>query len=370
MTLTRNISAVVRKECLHILRDKRTLALVILMPLMQLILYGYGINTDVRHLSTAVYDQDQSSLSRRLLQALEQSSYFDINFRVESSHELKQLVDRGDAKVGINIPPDFTRDTLSGEEGQLQMVIDGTDSNPASSALNAGQSIITAFMEREGLIPVRARPIDFRPRMWYNPDLKSSYFMIPGLVGFLIQLLIPMITASAVVRERERGNIEQLLVTPVKNYEFIIGKLVPYIIIGMLISTLVIGTAHFLFKVPIRGSVLLLAALTFLFLIVCLAIGLFASSVAQNQQQASQIVLFFASPSILLSGFIFPRETMPSFIYYLGNIIPLTHFLKIIRGIILKGLTAQDLLPQILALSVMAVVIIGFSIHKFQKRLG
>ena len=365
----KNILAIIRKEFLHIIRDSRTLVLIILMPLIQLIMYGYGINTDVKHLSTVLYNEDQTSLSRRLVGSFEQSAYFDIKYRVQSFEEVRHLIDRGNAKVGLHIPPNFAKDILAGRQAQLQMLIDGTDSNPANVALNTAQAIVTAFMQKEELIQVQIAPIDFRPRMWYNPDLKSSFFMIPGLVGLLIQFLIPMITASAIVREKERGNIEQLLVTPIKSHELIIGKLVPYIFIGMMIAFLVISTAHFLFHVPIRGSLLLLFSLTLLFLIVCLGIGLFASTVAQNQQQAAQIVMFFAMPSILLSGFIFPRDGMPVVIYQIGNFIPLTHFLKIVRGIVLKGLGIADLWPQALILACIAVVILSLSILKFQKRL-
>ncbi len=346
------------------------MVLIILMPLLQLIIYGYGVNTDVKHLAAVLYNEDNSSLSRRLIESFEQSAYFDVKYRVSSFDDLRQKIDRGYAKAGLHIPPGFAKDILVGRQGELQMIIDGTDSNPANVALNTAQAIVTAFMQKEALMPAQAAPVDFRPRMWYNPDLKSSFFMIPGLVGLLIQFLIPMITASAIVREKERGNIEQLLVTPIKRHELIIGKIIPYIFIGMMIAFSVISTAHLLFHVPIRGNLLLLLSLTLLFLIVCLGIGLFASTVAQNQQQAAQIVMFFGMPSILLSGFIFPREGMPLIIYQFGNIIPLTHYLKIVRGIVLKGLGIVDLWPQALILLVIAMAIILLSILKFQKRIG
>ncbi|MBN1794964.1 MAG: ABC transporter permease [Candidatus Omnitrophica bacterium] len=365
----KNISAIVRKEFLHIIRDSRTLILIILMPLIQLIMYGYGINTDVKHLATALYNEDYSSLSRRLVESFEQSAYFDMKYHVRSFEELRHFIDRGDAKAGLHIPSNFAKDVLAGRQAQLQLIIDGTDSNPANVALNTAQAVVAAFMQKETLVPAQVAPIDFRPRMWYNPDLKTTFFMIPGLVGLLIQFLIPMITASAIVREKERGNIEQLLVTPIKSHELIIGKIIPYICIGMMIALLVISTAHFLFQVPIRGNLFLLFSLTLLFLIVCLGIGLFASTVAQNQQQAAQIVMFFAMPSILLSGFIFPREGMPVIIYQIGNVIPLTHFLKIVRGIVLKGLGIGDLWPQATILFCIAFVILSSSILKFQKRL-
>ena len=366
----KNIKAIAIKETLHILRDRRTLMIIIIMPLIQLMIYGYAINMDVKHLATVVYDEDQTYLSRRLLDAFIQSSYFDIKQKVDSPEALHYALDRGRAKAGLLIPTDFTKDLFAGRNAKLQMLIDGTDSTPANVALNASQAIVGTFMQKEGLVPVQVSPIDFRPRLWYNPDLKSSFFMVPGLVGLLLQLIIPMITASAIVREKERGNIEQLLVTPIKSHELMIGKLIPYVCIGMVMYGMIIEAARLLFHVPIRGNPWTLFFLTFLFLIVCLGIGLFASTVADNQQQASQVIMFFVSPSILLSGFIFPRETMPAFVYYLGYTIPLTYFLKIIRGIVLKGLGFWDLWDQIIPLAIMAVVILGFSILRFHKRLS
>ena len=366
----KGIRAIVQKEILHILRDRRTLILVVAMPLFQLMIYGYAINTDVKHLATALYDEDRTPLSRRLVSAFEQSSYFDIKYRVTSQEEVRKLIDRGKVKVGIHIAPDFSKNLLAGRNPSLQLMIDGTDSNPANTALNTGQSIILSFVQKENLVPVQVLPIDYRPRLWYNPDLKSSFFMVPGLVGLLLQLLVPMITATAIVREKEKGNIEQLLVTPIKPYEIIFGKLIPYVFVGIFIATLVVSTAHFLFFVPIRGNPITLFVLTVLFITVCLGLGLFASTIADNQQQAAQIIMFFAAPSILLSGFIFPRENMPFPIHELSYLIPLTYFLKIARGIILKGLGYADLLPQIIPLLVMAAVILTISVKKFHKRLS
>ena len=318
------IKAVVRKEFLHIIRDPRTLALIILMPIVQLVIYGYAIDTDVKHLATVVYDEDRTPLSRRLVEFFEQSNYFDIKLRVQSPHQLRHALDKGESQAGLHIPPDFARDALSGRQAQLQLLIDGTYSTPANTAMNTSQAIVIAFMQKEGLMPQQIAPIDFRPRLWYNPDLKSAFFMVPGLVGLLLQLLIPTITATAVVREKERGNLEQLLVTPIKPYELIVGKLIPYLVIGLVITLMVLTAAWLLFHVPMRGNPLTLFALTLLFLTVCLGIGLLASTFAQNQQQAAQLTLLLAPPSILLSGFIFPREAMPLPIFYLGYLIPLT----------------------------------------------
>jgi len=363
------IRAVIRKEFIQIFRDPRTLLLIILMPVMQLIIYGYAINTDVKHMATIVYDEDQSPLSRRLLNALEQSAYFDLRWHVQSPELIRKAIDRGRAKAGIHIPPDFSKNLKSGRPAQIQMLIDGSDSNPANTAMNTSQAIITNFVQEEGLIPIRVAPIDYRPRLWYNPDLKSSFFMVPGIVGFLLQLLIPMVTATAVVREKEQGNLEQLLVTPIRPSEFILGKLIPYVLIGIFIAFTVLAAAKLLFHIPIRGNPLTLFVLSLLFLTVCLGLGLLASTMANNQQQAAQMIMFFAAPSILLSGFIFPRETMPLPIYYLGYLIPLTYFLTIIRGLILKGLGLNDLWEQTIPLIVMAVFVLSVSIRKFRKRL-
>ncbi len=365
-----NIKAIAIKEFIHIFRDRRLLLMIILMPVIQLLIYGFAINTDVKHLATVVYDQDQTYLSRRLISSFEQSAYFDVKENVSSPQLLYRALDRGKAKAGLLIPKNFTKDFLSGRGADLQLLIDGTDSNPANVALNSSQAIVAAFVQAQSLQRPVITPISFRPRLWYNPDLKSSFFMIPGLVGLVLQLFIPMITATAIVREKERGNIEQLLVTPIKPYQLILGKLIPYVCVGILMYLMIIEAARFLFHVPIRGNPLTLFVLTMLFLTVCLGIGLLASTIAENQQQASQIVMFFASPSILLSGFIFPRETMPKFVYYIGNIIPLTYFVKIIRGVILKGAGFFDLWDQILPLMIMAVVILWFSISRFQKRLS
>jgi len=364
------IWAVIHKEFLHIVRDPRTLLLIFLLPVMELTIFGFAVNTDVKHLATVVYDEDQSPLSRRLVEALVQSSYFDVSQRVQSDQEVRRALDLGLAKAGLHIPPNFTRNLTAGYGAPLQMLIDGTDSTPATTALNTSQAIVSDFTQREGFMPVQVVPIQFEPRLWYNPDLKNSFFLVPGLAGFLLQLLIPMITATAIVREKELGNIEQLLVTPIKSYQLILGKIVPYLLIGMLIAISVLLASRYIFHVPIRGNPLTLLGLTLLFLTVCLGIGLFASTVAQNQQQASQIVMFFAAPSVLLSGFIFPRETMPIPIYYLGNIIPLTFFLKIIRGIVLKGLGFWDLIPQIWPLTLMAILVLSLSIAKFRKRMA
>lgn len=366
----RNIKAIVLKETIHILRDRKTLMLIILMPLMQVMIYGFGVNTDVKHLPTYIYDQDQTYLSRRLVESFVRSDYFSIEKKVNSLKDVRQGLDKSKAKAALIIPPKFTEDILKKKGTQVQLLIDGSDSTPANVALNSSQAIVNAFLQSEGLIKVQVLPIDFRPRLWYNPELKSTFFMLPGLIGLVLQLIVPMITATAIVREKERGNIEQLLVTPIKPHELILGKIIPYIAIGIIIASTIVMAMHFMFQVPIRGNILTLFFLTLLYLVVCLGLGLWASTVADNQQQASQIVMFFAMPSILLSGFIFPREAMPLWVHHVGYFIPLTYFLKIVRGIILKGMGFFDLIDQVWPLLLMAIFVIIFSIKRFGKRIA
>ncbi|MBI4211016.1 MAG: ABC transporter permease [Deltaproteobacteria bacterium] len=363
------IKAVAWKEILHIFRDPRTLMLILLMPAVELILYGYAINMDVKHIKTALYDESQTPISRRLVETFEQSAYFDIKMKVSSPGELRRAIDVGGMKVGLRIPPDFAKKVLSNAETPVQMTIDGTDSMYANTAINTSRAIVAAFMQKEGLLPADTGPIDLRQRLWYNPDLKSVYFMVPGLVGLLLSFIVPMITAAAVVREKEQGNIEQLIVTPIKPYELMIGKILPYVAIGMIIMVLILVFAHLLFQVPIRGDLFSLFSTTLLFVFVCLGIGLFISTIADNQQQASQLVMFFVLPSVLLSDFVFPREMIPAPISYVSYVLPLTYFLTIIRGIVLKGLNLFDVWKQILPLLGMAVLVVSLSVLKFRKRI-
>lgn len=367
----KHIKAITFKEIIHILRDRRTLMMVIFMPLLQVLIYGFGVNTDVKHLRTYVYDQDGTYLSRRLIASLQSSDYFKVNKYVNSFDELTKGLDNGEAQAALIIPAQFTVKALKHQPLSVQMLIDGTDSSPANVALNSSQAILSNFALSEGFIPMQGvNVIDYRPRLWYNPDLKSTYFMLPGLIGLVLQLIIPMLTANAIVREKERGNIEQLLVTPIRSSDLIIGKIIPYIGIGLIIATTIILSITLIFDVPIRGSLWTLYISILIYLIVALGIGLWASTIADNQQQASQIVMFFAMPSILLSGFIFPRETMPLWVHHLGYFLPMTYFLKIVRGVMLKGMSFIALWDQIWPLLLMAVCVIIYSIKRFGKRMA
>lgn len=363
-----SLLAVFRKEVLHIWRDKRTLMLIVMMPFMQLILYGYAINTDIQHLKLAVLDEEKSSFSRRYIEALVQSGYFDVHKYASSPTQLKKLLDRGEVKASLHIPFDFSKKALSGQKTGMGFYVDGSDSNPASIALARAADITAAFEKSEKLAQSR-NVLELCARMWYNPELKSPLFMIPGLVGLLLQLLVPMITATAIVREKERATLEQLLVTPLTRLEIILGKIIPYILIGIFIMSLILFVAYVWFAVPIRGDLFTLFTLTLFYIIVCLGMGLLASTLAQNQQQAAQMVMFFAAPSILLSGFVFPRETMPFPIYASTFLIPLTYYLKISRGIMLKGLNFSDLIVEASILLAMAGLLLFLSAKKFKKQL-
>jgi ABC-2 type transport system permease protein len=283
---------------------------------------------------------------------------------------MQRLLDRGEVKACLRIPADFTKRVLRREGAAVQFLVDGTDPNPAQAALSNSAVITAAFQQRFSPHKVSVDRIDFRPRLWYNPDLRSSWFMVPGLLGLILMMIIPGMTANAIVREKERGNLEQLLVTPVKPYEFIIGKIIPYTVIGLFVTISVVFAGWALFDVPIAGNFLTLMTLSLLFLIGCLSMGILLSTAAENQNQANQMIMFIAIPSILLSGFLFPRESMPAAAYALGYFIPLTYFLKILRGVLLKGVGFVDLWPQIWPLCLFAIATVSLSIRKFRKTLG
>jgi ABC-2 type transport system permease protein len=366
----RRIKAVVIKELRHILRDKRTLVFLLFIPAFELALYGYAIKVDIKHIQTAVLNEDGRPLSRDLVDAFHQSGYFDIVQRLDRSQDMQRLIDRGEVKAVLRIPNDFSRRVLRREGAKVQMLIDGTDPNPAQAALANSAVIAADFEKRFAHQKVSLQRVDFRPRLWYNPDLRSSWFMVPGLLALILMMLIPGMTANAIVREKERGNLEQLLVTPIRPAEFILGKILPYVVIGMLVTVSIVLAGWALFAVPVRGNFLTLMVLSLLFLTGCLSMGILLSTVAENQNQANQMIMFIAIPSILLSGFIFPREAMPAPARLLGYLIPMTYFLKILRGVLLKGVGYVDLWPQIWPLCLFTLSMVSLSVRKFRKNLG
>ncbi|HWQ13322.1 MAG TPA: ABC transporter permease [Roseiflexaceae bacterium] len=371
------ILPVIRKEFIHIIRDPRTLAVMFVAPLMQLILLGYAATTDVRNVPLAVFDQDRSPQSRQLVEAFVQSDQFAVARYVASERELAALVDTGAARAGVIVPPTYAADLVAGRGAQVVFVLDGSDPTVASSSLAAarliGQATATKVqqraLERRGAAASIAPPIEVRTRVWYNPDMASAVFMIPALIGMVLQMQATLLTSSAIVRERERGTIEQLIVTPIRPFELIVGKILPYALVALLITVEVLFAGTFWFGVPIKGSPLLLLAISCLFLLSTLAIGLLISTVANTQQEAFLLTFLTLLPSVFVSGFIYPIEAMPAFLQAVSGVIPLTYFLVVVRGIVIKGVDITALMPQVLSLAVFGSVLIVLASARFRKRL-
>jgi ABC-2 type transport system permease protein len=371
--ITRTLS-LIRKEFLHILRDPRTLFVMLAMPIIQLTLLGYAATTDIEHLRTAILDGDKSLASRELVDAYRASNYFDIVLYVESEKQLEILVDSGQVRAGLIIPAGYGEAVTTGDQVQVAFVIDGSDPSVANTAFAASQSVGQAqsmrIMERTmGIDPDDLPGVQVRPRVWYNPEMKSANFMIPGLMGLLLYFFTTLFTAMSIVREREQGTIEQLIVTPIKPLELIIGKIAPYVFVAFFDVLEVLAIGVFWFGVPIRGSLGLLLGLSALFLLTSLGIGIFLSSVANTQQEAMLLSFLTMFPSVFLAGFFFPIEAMPGWLQVVTYVIPLRYMLVVIRGIILKGVGLQILRQEVIALIVFGVAIMLLAAARFRKRL-
>ena len=355
------IWSIVVKEFIQIRRDPRTLAIVLALPVMQLVLFGYAINTTVDHIATVVLDQARDAQSRRFLSTFFNTGYFDLVGQVSNLEQLRQSMDAGSARVGIVVPPQFSHDLLAGRLPSAQVLIDGSDPNTAQTAM-----LVAGML---GQVGRQVAAIDVRPVVLYNPGMQSVNFMIPGLLGLIMQFQTLLLTAFAVVRERERGTLEQLVVTPIKPWELMLGKILPYVTVAFANVFLASAIGRFWFGVEFAGSFVLLLALAALFVLSSLGLGLLISTVSQTQTQAMQLALFVMLPSIILSGFVFARESMPHPIRELGLLIPLTYFLQILRGIILKGVGLEVLWPQVLALAVFGLAVFGLSASRFRKTM-
>lgn len=375
--LSSRILPIMRKEFIQIRRDPRTLAIMLMVPALQMFLLGYAVTTNVDHIATVVYDQAMDSQSRGFIRSFTNTEYFTVVGQVSSLREARQAIDSGTARVAFVIPPDFSRNLDAGRPAQVQMMVDGSDPNTASTALFTATAIAQAraadrlqgLMSRLGLSRSADIPIEIRPDILYNPSMQSVNFMIPALVGLIIQIQAVILTAFAIVREREKGTLEQLIVTPIKPWELMAGKILPYVLIsfGQVSAALLVGTLWF--RVPIAGSLPLLLALSVVFLVGSLGIGLFVSTVSRTQSQALQMSVLIVVPSFVLSGFVFPREAMPPILYYLGYLMPLTYFLRILRGIFLKGIGLEYLWFEALLLTVFGLVVFAMSARRFQKKL-
>ncbi len=370
--------AIIKKEFIQMRRDKMTLVIMAFIPLMQTLIYGFAINTDVKHLPAIVFDQSLSKESREFIDALTATEYYDITHTTTSFQEITDMIQEGEVKVAIIIPPDYAAGLKNNRGSQIQVIVDASDAMSASSAVSTAQmvgqsksqEILVNRLNARGLnIDLASPPIDVRIRPWYNPDFVTANYMVPAIGGIILTMTMLLLTTLAIIRERERGTLEQLIVTPLRSYELMIGKVLPYVLIGYVQLTILLLTAVFVFSVPFKGSILLLYALTGLFILASLGLGLVISNIAKTQMQGLMLSFSFIMPSILLSGFMFPREAMPTFFYYTGYLVPVTFYLKIIRGIILKGNTINYLLPQIGALCIFVFVVMTISIVKFKKRL-
>ncbi|HXW76418.1 MAG TPA: ABC transporter permease [Candidatus Eremiobacteraceae bacterium] len=361
--------AVLYKELIHVTRDRLTLILALALPTVQLIIFGYAVNLRVEHIGSAYLDEDHGYLAVRALDALRASNQFDLVRTAASREELRRLVVADRVKVGFDIPPNFTADIARGRPAQLQVLVDGSDSNVAQQAYSAALSIGTLLSAQFGdPSTAQAALVDVRPRMLFNPSLRSANFFVPGLVGIIMQLITIFLMALSIVGERERGTLDQLLVTPIGITGLMLGKIVPYALIGFVDFLFVLSAMVWVFRVPIAGSVPLLLVLGAAFLLVALGLGLLISSLARSQLQALLLTFAVTLPSILLSGFVFERDLMPPILQWLGYAIPLTYFLEILRGIILRGAGVTDLWPSIVAMLALGVFLVSVASLRFSRR--
>jgi ABC-2 type transport system permease protein len=373
------IWAVMRKEFIEVWRDPRSLAFVLLMPVVMLMLYGYGISSDVRNVPLALYDLDGEPPARELVRRLTSTDYFRVAARVGNLRELRASIDRGESRVALVIPEDFSRQVAAGRPAPVQFVVDGSDSNTASIAIGNVTAILrSAEAEPRDLRPdgtptdpaAQALPIELRTWVWYNPELRSSNFLIPGLTAVILMMLSTLLTSLTVAREWERGTMEGLITSPLCPAELMLGKILPYVAIGMVDVAFIVLVAVVWFRVPLRGSLPLLLLSSTIFLLGALGIGLFLSAATKSQQVAFQLsILATMLPSLLLSGFFYPIENMPPALQLVTYAVPARYFLVVIRGIFLKGVGLAVLWPELLFLTGFALLMLVLSSAKFHKRL-
>src|SRR5437773_4397181 len=369
------LHGIIAKEFLQLWRDRLALTLMLFVPVAMLFIFGWAINTDVKHVPTVVFDQSGSVEARTLLEALVNSQYFDVRHWATSQRELTQLIDAGKAKVGVVIPPDFARQ-LSRRSASVQVIVDASDPMVASSATNAAAGLaadrsLALLAQTTGGVVLHPEtpPLDLRVRAWYNPDLVSAIFIVPGLVGALLLQTTITVMAVSIVREREKGTLEALIVSPIRRWELLLGKIIPNLVVAYGQMTMTLLVAHYVFDVPVRGSLTLLYLLAAAFMLGTLGIGIFLSAVSRTVPQAMQLTFLTFLPSIYLSGLLFPIEGMPVVAQYLSAVIPLTYFLRIVRGIVLKGVGFSYLWPSLVPLLIFGAVIFTLAVLKFRKTL-
>jgi ABC-2 type transport system permease protein len=366
--------AIVVKEFIQMRRDRITFGMMIGIPLIQLILFGFAINADPKHLPTAVLLADYGPQGRTLLQAIKNSDYFEFVRQVASEQEADEILARGDVQFVVNIPQNFSREVLRGDKPAILVEADATDPAATSNAIGSLRVLITTALQQDlkGSLAYLARgtdPIDLRIHARYNPEAITQYNIVPGLMGVVLTMTMVMITGLAITRERERGTMENLLSMPTRPFEVMIGKVLPYILVGYIQVVLILLAAHLLFHVPVYGNVLLLFLTALFFITANLAMGITFSTLAQNQLQAVQLSFFFFLPSLLLSGFMFPFRGMPQWAQTIGEILPLTHFLRIVRGIMLKGNGFEEVVLQLWQIGLFAVVALAIGVKRYRQTL-
>jgi len=366
--------AMVSKEFVQMRRDRLTFAMMFGIPIMQMIVFGYAINSDPKHLPTAVVAADHSAYTRSVVAAMQNSDYFQLVSRPASEAEAERLLELGEVQFVLSIPEQFSRRLLRGERPELLLSADATDPAATSNALTAFRTLAASALSRDlagELSYLRQEPaplaVIVHPR--YNPEAITQYNIVPGLMGVVLTMTLVIITALAITRERERGTMENLLVTPVRPLEVMVGKILPYIVVGYLQMGFILVAAHLLFEVPLAGSFLLLFLVSLVFIAANLGVGLTFSTLARNQLQAMQMAFFFFLPSVLLSGFMFPFRGMPQWAQYVGELLPLTHYLRIVRGILLKGNGVAETLPNVWPILLFLVVVLSVGLKRFRKTL-
>jgi ABC-2 type transport system permease protein len=370
----RRFWAVVVKEFIQMRRDRLTFAMMIGIPLVQLVLFGYAINSNPKHLPTAVYAADNSPFSRTIVWALRNSSYFDLTREAHSAAEIQTWLAENKVQFAVTVPVDFSRKLLRGEKPDLVLEADATDPSAVGFAQAAVSALATTVINRDLTGPLArlqagAPPFNLVTHQHYNPEAITQYNIVPGLMGVMLTMTMIIITGLAITRERERGTMENLLSTPVHPGEVIIGKIVPYIMVGYVQVFLILLASKFLFDVPFIGSVPLLVVLTFFFIVANLAVGITFSTIAKNQLQAVQMAFFFFLPSLLLSGYMFPFRGMPGWAQDIGECLPLTHFLRVVRGILLKGNGMAEIVPDLWPIALFLVVMLAIGIKRYRQTL-
>lgn len=358
------------KEFVQLRRDRFTLAMMVALPAVQLLLFGFAIQTEVRHIRTLVLDESKTPESRALVRVMTNTGNFDFVGTVASRDEIADRIGRGDAGAALVIPPAFMADLRRGRTAQAQVIVDAADPMSSSAAMSgAAQAAQARALELADPRGGGRPPLEVRIRPWYNPGLRSAVYIVPGIVGVLLSMTMVMITSMAVVRERERGTLEQLVVTPISRTGLMLGKLIPFLLIGYVQMTVVLLLGRLVFDVPFRGSLVALYVITLAFIVANLGLGLLLSTAVRTQTQAMQLSFFFLMPNILLSGFMFPREAMPAPAQWIGALLPLTYYLRILRAILLKGVGTAQVWPESLALVGFALVLVALSVRRFSKTI-